>query len=194
MTSTPTVTGKPEADITNTVAKLWGAHEIRQLAYRFALAHDSRDLAEMEHLFVPADEPLIWPEFNIVNARKRFPEYFTFAGPTMLLVANHIIEFVDETHATGSVYCLCKLDLAGSWIEVMVLYLDVYEQYEGTWRFKSRRHLMWYGVELPERPFEQEKTTWPISALGRGSLPEDFEAWRAWNGIAEAPTGYYGQP
>jgi hypothetical protein len=174
--------------------RLWSIHEIQQLAFRFAQAHDSRDMAEMEQLFVPADSPLAWPEFNVVNACTRLPEYFQVAGPTMLFVANHVIDLVDSDHATGTVYCLAKLDVAGTWIEQAIQYQDTYERHDGAWRFSYRRHLLWYGVELPERPFEQPKTQWPLDATGRGSLPEAFPAWRAFYGISEEPTGYYGQP
>jgi hypothetical protein len=174
--------------------RLWAVHEIRQLAYRFAQAHDSRDMDALEALFVPADEPLTWPEFNVVNARTRLPEYFQIAGPTMLFVANHIIDLVDDDHATGAVYCLAKLDIAGAWIEQAIQYQDTYERRDGTWLFAQRRHLLWYGIELPERPFEQPKTQWPLDATGRGSLPEALPAWRAFYDIAEEPTGYYGQP
>jgi hypothetical protein len=174
--------------------RLWAVHEIRQLAYRFAHAHDSRDMEELESLFVPADEPLTWPEFNVVNARTRLPEYFQVAGPTMLFVANHVIDLVDEDHATGAVYCLAKLDVAGMWIEQAIQYQDNYERRDGVWRFTQRRHLLWYGIELAERPFDQPKTQWPLDATGRGSLPEAFPAWRAFYGVAEEPTGYYGQP
>jgi hypothetical protein len=174
--------------------KLCSVYEIRQLAYRFAQAHDSRDMDEMERIFLDAEAPLTFPEFNIVNVRETLPEYFRIAGPTMLFVANHVIEPTDRDHATGSVYCLAKLDIGGSWIEQAILYQDEYERRDGTWRFAQRRHLLWYGIELPERPFEQPKTQWPAGATGRGSLPEDFEAWRAFYGIAEPPSGYYCQP
>jgi hypothetical protein len=174
--------------------RLWSVHEIRQLAYRFAQAHDSRDMAEMERIFVDADEPLTFPEFNLANVRETLPEYFQIAGPTMLFVANHVIDLLDHDHATGSVYCLAKLDIGGSWIEQAILYQDEYERHDGSWRFAQRRHLLWYGIELPERPFEQPKTRWPADGTGRGSLPEDFEAWRAFYGITQPPSGYYGQP
>lgn len=174
--------------------KLWDIHEIQQLAYRFAQAHDGRDMAELEAVFVPTTVPLEFPSFNQANALTRLREYFAFAGPTILFVANHLINIVDDERATGSVYCFAKLSLGGSWVEQGIQYQDVYEKYEGHWRFLRRTHLLWYGVELPERPLEQPKTQWPANATGRGSLPEALESWREFYGIAEAPTGYYGQP
>jgi SnoaL-like domain len=173
---------------------LWSAHEIRQLAYRFAQAHDSRDMAEMERIFVAADEALAFPEFNLANVRSTLPAYWRVAGPTMLFVTNHVVNLTDHNHGAGSVYCLAKLDIGGSWIEQAILYEDEYERRDDMWRFAMRRHLLWYGIELPERPFDQPKTQWPAGATGRGSLPEAFGAWRDFYGIAEPPSGYYSQP
>jgi len=168
--------------------------EIQQLAHRFARAHDSRDLDEMPRLFVAAEEPLRFPSFNAINVLAVLPEYFNVAGPTVLFVANHVIDFIDDDNASGDVYCLAKLDIDGTWVEQAILYRDVYRRDEGSWRFVSRCHLLWYGIELPERPFAQPKTQWPVEATGRGSLPEDFASWRAFYRIAGPPTGYYGQP
>jgi SnoaL-like domain len=176
------------------VDALWSIHEIRQLAYRFALAHDSRDMPEMERIFISAAEALAFPDFNLANVRSTLPAYWRVAGPTMLFVANHIVNLIDQDHGTGSVYCLAKLDIGGSWIEQAILYEDAYERQGEVWRFAKRRHLLWYGIELPERPFEQRKTQWPAGATGRGSLPEDFEAWRDFYGVADPPSGYYAQP
>ncbi|MEO8906689.1 MAG: nuclear transport factor 2 family protein [Microbacteriaceae bacterium] len=176
------------------VDRLWSIHQIQQLAYRFAQAHDGRDMAELERLFVPAAELLDFPEFNQANVLSTLPEYFRFAGPTVLFVANHIIDFVDNDRATGSVYCFAKLDIGGVWVEQAIQYQDIYQREPDGWRFAMRRHLLWYGIEQADRPFDQPKTQWPAGATGRGSLPEDFATWRDFYGITEAPIGFYGQP
>ena len=98
------------------------------------------------------------------------PEYFQVAGPTMLFVANHVIDLVDADHATGAVYCLAKLDIAGRGSSRRSSTRTTTSDAR-RWRFAQRRHLLWYGVELPERPFDQPKTQWPFDATGRGSLP-----------------------
>lgn len=188
------MTGGTNTDTDALARRLWDVHEIQQLAYRFAHAHDSRDMAEIEAIFVPATEPLTFPEFNQANALARLREYFAFAGPTVLFVTNHTIEFINDDHATGRVYCFAKLSLGDAWVEQAIQYHDVYARHEGRWRFERRRHLLWYGIELPERPYDQPKTQWPSNATGRGSLPEEFASWRDFYGILEAPTGYYSQP
>lgn len=61
-------------------AELIAAHQIRQLACKFALAHDSRDMDLFEQLFAPAEEALPFPRFNLVNVRVPYvilrPQYF----------------------------------------------------------------------------------------------------------------------
>jgi hypothetical protein len=180
--------------MTMTVAQLSSIEEIRQLAFRYAHAHDFRDMELMEDLFADATEPLEYPSFNVVNARQIFPVYWKFAGPAFLLVSNHIVDVASETDATGTVRCLAKLDVGGTWIEQAILYQDRYRHERGAWRFVDRRHLLWYGVELAERPLDQEPTQWPTSPVGRGSVPEDIPSWREFYGIAEAPGGFYSQP
>lgn len=177
-----------------TVRALASVQQIQQLAYRYARAHDGRDLAELLSLFAPADQPLHYPRFNRASLAATMPEYFSFAGPTILFVANHIVDLLDDERATGSVYCFAKLSIGGSWIEQAIQYQDRYERVGGSWVFTERRHLLWYGIELPERPFDQPKTRWPAEATGRGSLPEDLPSWRAFYGIPDEPTGYYSQP
>jgi hypothetical protein len=184
----------PEQHVAWLADRAMSIHEIKQLAYRFARAHDSRDLDEMKRIFVQSEAPLPFPDFNLANVLAVLPEYFKVAGPTILFVTNHVIEIDSAEAASGSVYCLAKLDIDGTWVEQAILYEDAYRRDDGTWRFVRRRHLLWYGIELPERPFDQPKTQWPVTATGRGSLPEDFAAWRSFYGISESPTGFYAQP
>lgn len=91
-------------------------------------------------------------------------------------------------------YCFAKLSIGSSLIEQAIQYFDRYERTDGEWLFAERGHPLWYGIELPERPFDQPNTKWPAEATGRGSLPEDLPSWRAFYGIPDAPTGFYGQP
>lgn len=177
-----------------TLDALWSVHEIQQLAYRFALGHDTRDMALLETLFVDHREPLEWPSLNIENLRRSLPIGLRRAGPTMLFVANHIIDLEGADRASGKVYCLARLSVGDTWVEQAIMYLDRYRRIDGTWLIDERRHLLWYGVELDERPFDQAKTQWPVSPVGRGSLPEEFPAWRDFYGIDEAPTGFYASP
>jgi SnoaL-like domain len=131
---------------------LWSVHEIRQLAYRFAQAHDSRDMPEMERIFVGADEPLAFPDFNFANVRSTLPAYWQVAGPTMLFVTNHIVDFIDNDHATGAVYCLAKLEITGSWTEQAILYRDAYDRRDGVWLFTQRRTSSGMESSYPSAP------------------------------------------
>ena len=177
------------------VDALWSVHAIRQLAYRFAQAHDSRDMREMERIFLSAAEPLAFPDFNLANVRSTLPAYWRVAVRRRRLSrTTSSISSTTITERAAVPDRLAKLDIGGTWIEQAILYQDAYERHDGVWRFAKRRHLLWYGIELPERPFDQPKTQWPAGATGRGSLPQAFESWRGFYGITEPPSGYYSQP
>jgi hypothetical protein len=47
------------------------------------------------------------------------------------------------------------------------------------WLFVDRKHLLFYGVEVPERPLDQPAAEWPAHVLGRGSLPYDWASWQS---------------
>lgn len=177
----------------NEAERAWAAHEIGQLPARYALDFDSQDLGYLQKLFVPAAEPLSYPKLNMANVIRDMPGFWAHAGPTILLIGNHLIDFESEDVATGSVYCRAKLSLGDTWIEQAICYADRYVRTGAGWRFAHRRHMLFYGLTLPERPFDQAPTSWPRSAVGRGSLPEDWPAWRSFHGISAAPTGFYSE-
>src|SRR5918995_2313938 len=94
--------------------RLWSAHEIEQLAYRYAFAFDSRDVEALGALWAETDSPAGPPEIDIHSVRNDFDHWLYGLGPTVLAVCNHIIEF-EEDHgdrARGSVYCLAQIDMA----------------------------------------------------------------------------------
>ena len=46
------------------------------------------------------------------------------------------------------------------------------------WYFVNRNHLLFYGLELPERPLDQPPANWPERLVGRGSVPYDWPTWQ----------------
>jgi hypothetical protein len=160
------------------LARLVAAHEIQQLAYRYALAFDSRDLPMLHGLW-HADVPrLAYPDINVHTVREDFDQWLYGLGPSVLFVGNHVIEVLDEDHATGSVYCHCRMDMGEQFVDQAILYQDRYIRHEGRWLFEVRRHLLWFGAAEAENPFSQEPANWPASTVGRGTLPEDFPSYQ----------------
>ncbi len=157
------------------------AHEqIRQLASRYAVALDARDLDTLVGLFVP-DVRVGSHRVGRDALRANFTEQLRDLGVTILHVANHVIDVVDEDHATGIVSCRGEIEMGAKWIVQSIQYHDVYERGEGTWLFVRRRHLLFYGADVLERPIGLPPAHWPASATGKGELPEALPTWRAFH-------------
>jgi len=152
--------------------------EIRQLACRYALAVDSRDLDLLVSLFVP-DVRVGRERTGRAALRESFEQSLGALGVSILFVGNHLVDFEGPDRATGTVYCRGQIQDGPRWIEQAILYRDRYARRDGTWLFVRRAHRLWYGVETAERPLDQEPANWPERHAGRGTLPEEWESWRA---------------
>jgi ketosteroid isomerase-like protein len=152
--------------------------EIRQLAYRYALAIDSRDLDQLVALFVP-DVRVGRDRSGREALRASFEESLATIGVSILFVGNHIVDFEDDRHASGIVYCRGQIQADEKWIEQAIQYRDRYERRGEEWLFVRRDHLLWYGVETAEQPLAQPPANWPEHHVGRGSLPGQDPSWQA---------------
>jgi SnoaL-like domain len=149
--------------------------EIHQLACRYALAIDSRDLDLLVSLFIP--NVRVGKQEGREALRASFEASLGAIGISILFVGNHLIDFESPERATGSVYCRGQIQDEDRWIEQAILYRDQYERQDSQWLFVRRQHLLWYGVETAERPLAQEPANWPKHHVGRGTLP-DWESWQ----------------
>ncbi len=165
---------EPRGDV---VGWLIAHEEIRQLASRYAIALDSRDLDTLVNLFV--DDVQVGRERVGHDAlRASFTEQLGELGVTILLVGNHVIDVIDDDHATGIVSCRGEIEMEDQWVVQAIQYHDTYERHDGTWLFVRRRHLLFYGADLLDRPIGLPLAHWPSSATGKGELPEFFATWR----------------
>jgi hypothetical protein len=153
--------------------------EIRQLAYRYSVSCDSRDIETLVGLWadgahfggVPFTKAEIADMFSNMLA----------AVPLMILnVGNHVIDFDDADHAHGTVYARCEIEWdAHTWAVQQVVYLDQYVRQEGKWYFLTREHLLYYGSDLLQRPIGLPPTGVPENGLGKGSMPQPWPTYRA---------------
>jgi len=172
----------PDAELAKRLERVIARDEIRQLACRYALAIDSRDLDLLVSLFVP-DVRVGRSSAGRDALRRSFEASLSAIGVSILFVGNHLIDFQDETHASGVVYCRGQIQDGERWIEQAIQYRDLYERRDGDWLFVRRSHLLWYGVEAAERPLDQPPANWPEHHVGRGTLPDALSTWRAfWAG------------
>jgi hypothetical protein len=157
--------------------RLVARDEIRQLAYRYALTLDSRDIDGLVSLFV--DDVRVGRDLVGRDAlRENFGRQLREIGISILFVCNHIIDFDDEDHASGVVYCRGEIQDGDRWIHQAIQYRDRYERRAEGWRFVRRVHLLWYGAEVGENPLSLPPANWPENHTGRGTLPEGWETWQ----------------
>ena len=159
------------------IDRLIAYEEIRQLVNRYALAVNMRDHAALVELFV--DDVAAG---DGRTGRAALAELFTLrqgdALVDVLEVTTQVTDLVDADHATGTVYSRCEMGGPGRWARQSIAYEDVYERRDGTWYFVARSHLLFHGLELPERPLDQPPARWPHSPVGRGTVPYDWPSWQ----------------
>jgi hypothetical protein len=154
------------------------AHEqIRQLASRYAVALDARDLDTLVGLFVD-DVRVGRDQVGRDALRASFTEQLRHLGVTILLVGNHVINVIDDDHATGIVSCRGEIEMGEQWVVQAIQYHDSYERRGDDWLFVRRRHLLFYGADLLQRPIRLPLAHWPASATGKGELPEALTTWQ----------------
>ena len=150
--------------------RLLAAEQIRQLAYSYAFAVDSRDRELLESLWAEPANEVEYPDMNLHTVRRDHPRWFN-KGPTVHFVGNHLIYVDDRDHAHGKVYCWAQLDLVDEFVDQSILYEDRYVRHEGQWLFLQRRHMLWFGQARAENPISQPDDQWPVRHVGRGNLP-----------------------
>ena len=148
---------------TDPVAWLVAHEQIRQLASRYAVALDARDLDTLVALFVD-DVQVGRGASGHAALRENFRSQLRDLGVTILHVANHVIDVVDADHATGIVSCRAEIERDSARIVQSIQYHDTYERRAGTWLFAHRKHLLFYDGDA------------------KGELPEFFPSWRAFYG------------
>jgi ketosteroid isomerase-like protein len=160
------------------VEQLVAYEEIRQLAARYAVAVDSRDLDSLVSLFV--DDVQVGREQRGHEAlRAFFDRSLRGVTVTILNTGTHVIDLLDADHATGIVYCRGEVQLGDRWIVQAIQYRDSYERRNGQWLFTRRRHLLWHAREVGTSPVGLAHGTWPEDQIGTFELPEAWPTWGA---------------
>ena len=159
------------------LARLIAHDEIRQLASRYAVALDRRDLDALVELFVD-DVRVGRDTFGREALRESFAGQLRGLGPTILNVGTHQIDVVDDDHATGHVYCKGEIADGERWIHQAIRYDDEYERRAGHWLFVRRRHLLFYGAEVGVNPLGLPPANWPEHHDGLGTLPYSEPTWQ----------------
>lgn len=166
--------------------RLLATVEIQQLAHRYAVALDARDLDALVALFVP-DVRVGREKRGHQALRADFDRQLRTIGVSFLQVGNHVVDFEDDSHASGIVYTRAEIQEGGPesthWIVQLIQYHDRYEKRDARWLFVRRKHLLVYGAELGQNPVGLAPADWPAHQTGWGTVPASLPSWqRFWKG------------
>lgn len=167
------------SDLLARVDRLESLDAIRQLAAKYALSLDMRDLDAHVNLFAPdirvgrdkigRDHLKAWVDDTL---REQF-------SGTSHHLGQHIIEFADPDHAIGVVYSKNEHETGPEWVIMQMLYWDDYERIDGCWYFRRRLPCYWYATDLNKPPIGDRKMRWPGREPYQGSFHDLFPSWKA---------------
>lgn len=167
-----------DAEVMDGLDALMARDSIRRLAERYALAVDGKDLDGLAALFVPdVDNGRYGPGRD--GVKRFYDQTLRNFHCSMHLVANHVIEFDDDDHARGVVYCRAHHHVLEPehWFDEALAYWDTYERVGGAWLFRRRRLRSWYRQHFghPEHGVERVEAAAAASGPKRGGrMPEAF--------------------
>jgi hypothetical protein len=151
---------------------------IQQLAVRYALAVDSRDLDLMAAQWAPD----AWMGKACGQGREAVKRYFEpilqHFYRSIHMVVGHRIDLVDADNATGQVYCRAEHESGDDWIVQAIVYDDTYRRVDGEWGFVKRVHRHWYSSPIDAPPTGPTFEHWPG---WRGPMPDLPHAWPSWD-------------
>jgi hypothetical protein len=164
------------------IDELLARDHIRELAQRYALYVDAKDIDGIASLFTDGVE-----NGRYGPGREGVRTFYDHAlrkyHCTMHLVANHVIDFDDGTHARGVVYCRAHHHVVEPgpehWFDEAYAYWDTYEKVDGSWLFTARRPKAWYHQEWghPDHGVERVAPQPRNRAFRGDQMPEAFETW-----------------
>lgn len=157
---------------------------IRQLAAKYSLSLDMRDLDAHVNLFAP--------DIRISREHTGRAHMKAWLDDTLRLqftgtshhIGNHIIEFDDADNAHGIVYSkneheAPRQDGGIDWVIMQMIYWDNYERMDGVWYFRRRLPCYWYATDLNAPPVGENKMRWPDRETYEGAYHELFPSWKA---------------
>lgn len=175
-----------DADLLRRIDRLESLDEIRQLAAKYSLSLDMRDLDAHVNLF--AADIRVSREKTGRSHLKRWLDdtlRLQFTG-TSHHIGNHIIEFDDPDHAHGVVYSKNEHETGDQWVIMQMLYWDNYQRIDGRWFFRRRLPCYWYATDLNSPPIGEHKMRWPDREAYDGAY---HDLWPSWADFWAHPPG-----
>lgn len=132
------------------VQELWDREKIKELTYRYGLAIEAQDAAQMASLFTPAGAV----DFSalgkgVIQGHAALQEFYRSTWPLKVkpFFTNHLITLAGDT-ASG----ICSLENRATRGEESLIGAgrlhDTYARVAGEWKFATRRLDLFYFVSL----------------------------------------------
>lgn len=167
------------SDIEARIDRLEAIHAIEQLAMRYALAVDGRDVDAWVALFVEDVDCGRHGRGRLALHEVIEPQLRGFYR-SIHQICGHRISLLGPDAAEGVVYCRAEHEVGSRWMVMAVAYFDEYARRGDDWYFVRRREKHWYSVDVLDRPAPPFHR-WPDGGAER--LPGDLTGWRDfWEG------------
>ena len=175
-----------DRELRERIDRLEATEAIRQLAYRYALAVDTRDLDALADLWI--EDVWLGPGRGVGRdaLKQWFGEVLRGFAASVHGVMNHVIEFEDRDHAYGVVYCRAEHDTGEKYIVQAMQYWDRYARRDGDWYIERRIPLVWYASDVLARPIGDPRVRWP-DRIEEATLPGWWPSWDDFWSRAPAP-------
>ncbi len=161
----------------NQRGRVMATMRIRDLAERYAVAVDAKDVGGVARLFV---SDVVVPGHGVGRdaIAAFYDQVLRRFHCSMHLVANTVVDQHDEEHASGVVYCRVHHHSTDPehWYDHALAYFDDYAIESGQWRFRRRRVHTWYRQTVAHPHADGARVIPPSGSDGtsRGRLPDGF--------------------
>jgi ketosteroid isomerase-like protein len=127
------------ADVARRLDRVESYTAIQQLAARYAVCLDGRDIDGIVDMYVP-DIKVGPPAPGVGHDALRdwFYRVVNYWYRSIHHVGGHAIAFDDADHAHGTVQCRVEQEIGERFVTTAVLYDDSYERRDGRWLFAHR--------------------------------------------------------
>jgi len=171
-----------DLDLAERVERIEAHLAIQQLAIRYAMAVDARDLDAWVGCFRP-DVDMGRHGTGREALRRYLDPMVRRFYRSVHQICGHRIELTAQDTATGAVYCRAEHEVGDDWIVMAICYFDEYARVDGEWFFSRRRERHWYAADVTAAPQSAGFAGWAGS--GQPALPAEFPSWtRFWDGDA----------
>jgi hypothetical protein len=175
-----------DAGLAERIERIEAHLAIQQLAIRYAMAVDARDMDAWVGCFRP-DVDMGRHGTGREALRRYIDPMVRRFYRSVHQICGHRIELTTQDTATGAVYCRAEHEAGDEWIVMAICYFDEYARVDGEWFFSRRRERHWYAADVTGTPQSQGFAGWAGS--GRPALPAEFASWASfWDGDARAAT------